>query len=142
VSDFEKFSKLFNYEEETGKLFWKIGKNTGYEAGGLNKGYKETRVFGKLYKVHRIIWLLKTGTWPVNQIDHIDRVRDNNRFSNLRDVTNRENANNVSAHIDSTTGVVGVYLSANGKWYVQRRKKCLGTFVLLKDAIAAYDAAE
>ena len=47
------------------------------------KGYLYTQFFGKRYKLHRLIWLWMTGEWPDN-IDHKDRRRDNNIWTNLR----------------------------------------------------------
>lgn len=41
-----------------------------------------------------MIWKIVTGYEPVGLIDHINGVRDDNRFENLRDVTPHENALN------------------------------------------------
>lgn len=46
--------------------------------------------------LHRAAWLLKTGAWPIHGIDHDDRDRTNNRWSNLRSATNSENRQNLS----------------------------------------------
>jgi HNH endonuclease len=50
----------------------------------------------KAYKVlaHRIVWALHYGAWPTQYIDHINRVRLDNRIANLRDVSRLENARN------------------------------------------------
>lgn len=97
---FEEASRIFQYDEETGKLFWKerIHKRIriGWECGRLtDHGYRKVRANNKEYYTHRIIWLLKTGHWPKNQIDHINHVRDDNRYHNLRDVTCQQNIHNM-----------------------------------------------
>lgn len=97
----EEASRIFEYEEETGKLYWKerVHKRirVGQEAGRLcSHGYRKVRVYSKEYYTHRLIWLLKTGSWPNHEIDHINRVRDDNRFSNLRDVTSQQNKWNLN----------------------------------------------
>lgn len=42
---------------------------------------------------HRVAWVLMTGKQP-DVIDHINRVRHDNRWENLRDVTHAENMQN------------------------------------------------
>lgn len=146
MNDFEKFSAMFHYEEETGKLFWKQakkGRQLKYQAGNVNdQGYRVVMIDYVNYRVNRIIWLLKTGEWPKNEIDHIDRDKLNNRFGNFRDVTHIVNVNNGSPHKDSETGIKGITIARSGKWVARKRYKYLGTFIKLGDAIAAYDNAE
>ena len=43
------------------------------------------------YLAHRLAWLYVTGSWPSQDIDHIDGDPTNNRFANLREVTHQEN---------------------------------------------------
>jgi HNH endonuclease len=47
-----------------------------------------------MYRAGRLAWLYMTGEWPKNQIDHINRDKADNRFCNLRDVTQTENMRN------------------------------------------------
>ena len=92
----------YDYDPETGSLtFAKNISNCkkSAEVGHLDKeGYVSTKVNGSRRYVHRIIWLWMTGEWPVNEIDHRDRGRDNNRWLNLRDVTRIENHDNNSIY--------------------------------------------
>jgi hypothetical protein len=46
------------------------------------------------FQAHRVIWFLHHGAWPTNCIDHINRIRDDNRIENLREVTVAENNRN------------------------------------------------
>ncbi|MES2367705.1 MAG: HNH endonuclease signature motif containing protein [Pseudomonadota bacterium] len=89
----------------------------GKEAGNLSHyGYIEIRINFALYKAHRLAWLYMTGEWPEEQIDHINHVRDDNRWCNLRSVTRYENRINSGARKDTkwtvgVTKVKGVWLA-------------------------------
>ena len=62
-----------------------------YNVGHKNEdGYIRVWCNGKLRMKHRLIYFLFHGEMP-NEIDHIDRVRDNNAIVNLRSVTRSEN---------------------------------------------------
>jgi hypothetical protein len=63
----------------------KRGRNRGGPLGSLSKqGYLQTEIKGKQFKVHRLVWLLYYGDWPNGQIDHINKVKTDNRVTNLR----------------------------------------------------------
>lgn len=57
-------------------------------------GYLICQMKGKMVKLARYIWLLHTGDWPKNQMDHISRDKLDNRTENLRDVSCSENLKN------------------------------------------------
>lgn len=119
------------FEYEDGKLIWiyrEIGRDTkrwngrysGKEAGKVNsKGYIDVKLQGKMYKAHRIIWEMHNGEIPKGmQIDHINRVRCDNRIKNLRLATNQSNQRNCNIRIDNTSGHVGVgFHKLTGKWF-------------------------
>ncbi len=54
-------------------------------------GYRVLSICGGAWPEHRLIWKIITGQEPVGLIDHINGVRDDNRFENLRDVTPSQN---------------------------------------------------
>lgn len=45
----------------------------------------------KNFKIHAICWYLYWGVWPDNELDHENRVRDDNRIENLRTISRKEN---------------------------------------------------
>jgi hypothetical protein len=147
---FEEVDDLFKYDPDTGFLFrkkewgpWKSGD----KAGTLNKinGYviisigTETR---RSYRAHRLAWLLYYGKWPENEIDHINRLRADNRIINLRQATPSQNMANKPGRRD---GLKGAYPMKNGRWRAvigrQERAKHLGVFDTEHEAHQAYLAA-
>lgn len=113
---------LFDYSIVTGNLYYREdGKGSGgYKrkkgaiAGGKLGGYIAVRVGYNTYLAHRVIWLWITGTWPEDQVDHIDRCRFNNAWHNLRVATNRQNHQNRSDNTSGTAGVV--WEKSRSKW--------------------------
>jgi hypothetical protein len=120
----------------------------GQVAGTLNsKGYICITVNGKSYKAHRLAWFFHYGVWPVNQIDHIDQNKTNNRINNLREVTNSQNKQNAGKYKCNTSGHKGVsFHKQHKKWAanirVQRELLHLGYFPTPELASAAYKQAQ
>ena len=79
---------------------WKITPGRGWTkagdvAGSRNgKGYYQIKFNGSYTNTSRVIWKIIKGKDPDQVIDHIDGNPANNRISNLRDVTQRENSLN------------------------------------------------
>lgn len=75
-------------KKHAGKPAGKLGVN-GYVTVGL-------RIDGRAISMaaHRIVWALHHGCWPEKHLDHINRVRHDNRIENLREVTVAENNRN------------------------------------------------
>lgn len=110
-------------------------------------GYRTGRILGFKYQSHRVIWLLHTGNWPADQIDHINGIRSDNRIVNLRAVTNAENCKNQRKRLSNTSGVVGVgWCKTYGKWTVtiaaNQKEKKLGRYDDFDAAVAARKSAE
>jgi len=89
---YDEVHKLFNYDPEIGIFTNKIPRGSsakkGAFAGSLNgDGYLNIQVNGKSYKASRLAWLYVFGYFPENQIDHINRIRTDNRIENLREVS-------------------------------------------------------
>jgi HNH endonuclease/AP2 domain len=136
-----------DYCPDTGLFRWRKTdrmKRAGHVAGSKNSnGYVSIKMLGKSYKAHRLAWLVSHGSWPDGQIDHINRVRDDNRIGNLRVVSNMENATNRGLNRNSTSGITGVTWHAQcGKWQAAIGRngvhKYLGIFNTKEEAAEAY----
>lgn len=143
---------LLDYDPETGVFINKVTRNPrakiGRPAGTLNsEGYTVFQINGKKIFAHRAVWLYVHGAWPQDEIDHINRNRNDNRLCNLRAVDRCANAVNTGAFVNNTSGHKGVTWSARRKkWQVQmqvRRKTFyVGQYDLLADAVQARVIAE
>ena len=99
----EMLRSLFDYNPETGEIIWKVSRGnrkTGDRAGSTKSdGYRAISINHdgkpKNYQESRIVWGHYTGEDPgLMEVDHVNRVRDDNRICNLRLVTKRENGQN------------------------------------------------
>lgn len=116
----EYLRSIFNYNKETGILTGnesrgnrKAGKPIGNRT---TKGYLVVRLNGQNLSVARVIWIMEFGTRPP-QIDHINRVRDDNRLCNLRAADQTTNARNKRTQKNNTSGTKGVSFDRqSGMW--------------------------
>ncbi len=114
----------YEYNKLNGKLYYKkkVANRVviGNEAGNdHHKGYRDIKIKGKIYRLHRIIWLIENGNFPKKQIDHINGIKNDNRIENLRDVNNRINCSNRK----SNKKLIGAYKIKEHKWRSRIRFK-------------------
>ena len=97
-----------------------IRAKTRKKAGSKhNMGYVRVYMLGKNYLQHRLVWLWMNGSFPENDIDHINHIKTDNRIENLRDATRKENLRNCKKS-NSRSGIRGVIYQEvikNGKVY-------------------------
>jgi hypothetical protein len=139
VQDFtlskEYLQSLFDYRD--GELYWK--KRNQRKAGCINgESYRHIVINKKLYKAHRLIFMLHHGYMP-EFIDHIDSDRLNNRIENLRPATKQENCWNRVINKNNKSGIKGVsWCKLTKKWRVQGRLDnkvvYLGVYPTLEEA--------
>ena len=143
-----RLHELLEYNLATGLFVWKKSnsnrKPVGSIAGGRtnNHGYLHVNVDGRLYAAHRLAWFYVTGKWP-DQIDHINGVRTDNSFSNLRSVSVKQNTHNQrKPHSNNSIGILGVIKKPSGNYSAEirvgKKKTYLGTFDTAEKASAAY----
>lgn len=104
---------VLDYNEHDGLLRWKVDRQGHTRKGDVagsssKKGYVYVGIQQKRYLAHRLIWFYVHGSWPPQQIDHINGVKDDNRLSNLRLATGSQNQANTSKQRNNTTGFKGV----------------------------------
>jgi len=139
-----KIKQHLHYTPKTGVF---IRLKTGEVAGGARKdGYHRISIHNKRYYAHRLAWLYEYGYMP-KQIDHIDHNPSNNKISNLREATQKENQKNMSKGKNNTSGVVGVgWHKKSKRWRayicVDGSNISLGYFTLFHEAVNARKNAE
>lgn len=140
----QKVRSLFDYRD--GGLYWINDRGSNAKAGNragrlLKTGYRSIHVSGRRYQEHRLIFLWWHGVFP-EQIDHINRKKDDNRIENLRRSNhslNQANTNNRK----SESGIRGVrFVDELGKWrariWCNKKEYNLGYFESAEEASRAY----
>lgn len=142
----ERLHELLNYDPKTGFFTWakvrrrcRLGDVVGCQ---MKHGYIGIRLDNVLYLAHRLVWLYVYNRWPTDQIDHIDSNRANNKLSNLREVSNLENAQNIRGpKAKNKSGFLGVR-KENSKWLAEIRVNYklirIGLFATPEEAHEAY----
>lgn len=116
----ERVKELFDYDPATGDLTWKVQRRGRFAKPGAKAGcvarYVTVSVDCKSYPAHRVIWLWVYGEMPV-EIDHINRVKTDNRLTNLRTCDRSQNTGNVQLMSTNTTGYRGIWFAKHcGRW--------------------------
>jgi hypothetical protein len=142
--------EVLYYDPETG-FFTRLVRGgrcpVGDVAGYVRPdGYRIIRVKGRNYRASRLAWLYMTGEWPAAYVDHINCVRYDNRWINLRPADATQNMGNARKAADNTSGYKGVcWVAYRRKWKAQigrnGESRHLGYFDCPAAAHAAYVAA-
>ncbi len=144
--DHEMLVRLLDYEPETGIFRWKISTSNRVSIGSV-AGYEEPRgyiiisVGGVRYSGHRLALFYVNGTWPPEDVDHVNLIKSDNRFANLREATRAENKWNVGVMRTNTSGYKGVRVrcgKAEAQICIHGKQHYLGTFDSPEKAHQAY----
>lgn len=117
----QRLREVLEYNPGTGE-FRQRHSHRNWPAGRIvgtrdNHDYVKIRVDGRYHKAHRLAWLYHYGVWPGLNIDHINRVKGDNRIENLRDVSTQFNNHNVAdARGDNIAGYLGVSKKGDGRF--------------------------
>ena len=101
------------FEYRGGALYWRNPSNPKKTQAGTvagtrcAAGYIHIQHQRKIYKAHRLIFLMHNGYMP-SVLDHIDGDKTNDRVENLREATHRQNASNAARRVDNQSGVKNV----------------------------------
>lgn len=138
----------FDYNKDTGVFVWKKSTERsrikpGTAAGTvMSKGYTHITFLGFRIYAHRMAWLYVYGSWPEEQIDHINGDRNDNRIDNLRPSWHSANAQNRNAIGGWVKLKRNLAKSYQAKIVVDGRRYHLGYYATEAEAVAAYRAAK
>ncbi|WP_209599399.1 HNH endonuclease [Ruegeria sp. HKCCSP351] len=146
------------YDPETGLFYWLWRPD---QTDNRNRKYAGKRAFttlsvrgeyvcridGRLVGANRAAIALIKGRWPENDVEHINGVKTDNRYVNLRECTQAENRRNYPRQSNNTSGTTGVVWDKRKERWIARikvdgRMIWLGRHLDKDDAIAARKAAE
>lgn len=156
----EHLKECLTYDHETGSFTWNerplshfkdsrsrnswnsrwANKNAGIVG---NRGYIIINIKNfKAHLGHRLAFLYMEGYLPENQVDHINRIRNDNRWVNLREVSRQCNLQNASQYITNSSGVTGVHwVKRDKRWVakitINQKTIRLGVYERFSDAVMA-----
>lgn len=146
----EKLKELLSYDPETGLFTWIKARSRRIKVGRIAGtkhccGYTSISIDRVPMLAHRLAFLHETGSMPI-EIDHINGVRSDNRWINLRSASHAENIRNTGMFSHNSSGHRGVYLRKDtNKWQAQIKLHgkhiSLGCFDNPEDAALARDTA-
>lgn len=141
----ELLRNIVRYDPLTG-FFYRL-RTRAMIISDTSDPYIRISINGKRYQAHRLAWLYMTGEWPPHEIDHKDRSKHNNVWTNLRCATTKQNQENITKRANTSSGVTGVSWSVGAqKWVVSLmnfgKRIYLGNYISLEEAIEARRDAE
>lgn len=145
------------YDYEAGffrnkKSFRRVRAPVGKRAGWLAKdtGYSYIQLGGVTYAEHNLVWFYFWSLLPSLrsnglEIDHINRMRADNRLENLRVGTHSQNVANTGISRKNTSGYRGVSYYKRFKKFVAKARvagktKSLGYYQTAEEAAAVVAA--
>jgi len=148
----KRLKEVLHYDPEAGVFTWLVARGNKIKAGDIAGsvgpvGYRKIGIDGKIYKASRLACLYMEGCFPEYEVDHRDRVKNNNKWYNLRHATHQCNNRNKGVTKANTSGVVGVcFDKRRNKWrshiMVSGKSFHLGYFANLAGAAKARWQAE
>ena len=145
----DELKDILHYNPDSGDFTWLVGHSSvgaGDVAGHRHThGYMSIEIGEERWRAHRLAFFYMEGYCP-EFVDHINGIKDDNRWSNLRPATHAQNMRNRRSQKGSSSKFLGVSKhTASGKWQayirVNGKNTNLGYFKKEEDAAKAYDAA-
>lgn len=142
--ELSRLKECLEYNQLTGELLWKNrplshfcnsrvcnswnAKHAGKIAGNIKHAgedrtqYIAVKIDRITFSAHRLIYAIVKGEWPDLVIDHIDGNGTNNRWSNLRVCSQKENMQNLVVRKNNKTRITGIHWhKAFSGWAVCRK---------------------
>jgi len=138
LPDVDTLRERFVYDPLTGEVKRRKGKGKEKPVGYLTtNGYLRVKVNGTHYRLHRVVWKMYYGEEVPEglEIDHSNNDKTDNRISNLRVVTSKENQNNRRPRRPGQLPA-GIHWDADkSRWAVRVKNKRYGSYKTQEEAI-------
>ncbi len=142
----ERLREILHYDPDTGFFTWLVGNRArkGSRAGCVGGiGYRVLRLPPHTYLEHRLIFLWMDGKHPDLCIDHINGIRHDNRWANLRHAARKLNNQNIhKAQANNKSGFLGVHWCERRKVFVAQiqagKQRRIGDYSTAEEAHQAY----
>lgn len=141
-----RLHELLTYDRYTGIFRWRNNAGrwgripAGSIAGSIHKeGYRVIHLDGYIYRAAQLAWLYMTDRWPLTLVDHENRIRDDDRWSNLRLATDKQSVHN--RILPNKHGVRGVSKKRNlwrARIMVDGKSQHIGYYATKEEAHEAY----
>jgi len=143
-----ELKEVLEYNPDTGLFTWIKSNGRRVKVGSVagnkdHNGYRRVTINRQRYMEHRLVYLYMTGNFPENFIDHINHIRDDNRWANLRNATTSQNGSNRVKQKNNKSGYKGVrWHKTNKRWHAEIRYMNkyihLGLYTTPQEAAEAY----
>lgn len=139
----DELRTMVTYNPETGEFTDKLGAPLGILSAS---GYVFIKLGGRMLQATRVAWLYMTGNDPVGLIDHEDFDTQNNKWSNLRELSVQESLRYRRIFAGQAVRMKGVRIAPKGYRYQARisyggKQHSLGHFLTADEAGHAYNKA-
>ena len=134
---------LNHFKDQRACNIWNT-RFSGKNAGSLTEGYIKIAIKNRKREyAHRLAYFYVTKKLPSYDIDHINGIKNDNRWINLRAATRTQNNGNSKIKKNNKTGYKGVIFDYERNKYratisVNNKTICLGRFNTPQKAHAAY----
>jgi hypothetical protein len=121
----ERLREVLHYWPETGIWTWRVRMGQrgqiGAVAGSINgKGYRQIKIDGCVYRANRLAVFYIKGGWPIDEVDHENLDKADDRWLNLRPATKSQNNANRPAQANNAIGLKGASRAKREKkWRAQ-----------------------
>lgn len=122
-----ELKELLYYNPISGIFTWKVDRGRKAKRGDiagtlLQDGYVRVTIKGVRYRAHRLAFMFMTGKFPEIDVDHINNIRCDNSWKNLREATDKQNGANKKLAKNNKTGFKNVsYRKDLGTYSVRLR---------------------
>jgi hypothetical protein len=146
----KQLQELFEYDPATGIFRSRIHRRANFTIGTIagkkaRDGYTRITVDNQVYQASWLAWIYMTGEIPAVEIDHINSVRHDDRFANLREANRAQNCQGrINFWKPNQFGFRGVkknHKKFSAAIVVNQKGYHLGVYDTPEEAARAYDIA-